>query len=47
MLASYLILSGSSYDEALKTIQNANPNAELREAQTTFLRELAEDSKLL
>jgi protein-tyrosine phosphatase len=47
MLASYLILSGSSYDEALKTIQNANPNPELREAQTTFLRELAEDSKLL
>lgn len=47
MLASYLILAGSSYDEALKTIQNANPNAELREAQTTFLRELAEDTKLL
>lgn len=47
MLASYLILSGSSYDEALKTIQNANPNAELREAQTTFLQNLAEDSKLL
>lgn len=41
MLASYLILAGSSYDEALKTIQDANPDAELREAQTTFLRELA------
>ncbi len=41
MLASYLILTGSSYDEALKTIQNANPDAELREAQTTFLRDLA------
>lgn len=41
MLASYLILAGSSYDEALQTIQGANPDAELREAQTTFLRELA------
>lgn len=41
MLASYLILAGSSYDEALKTIQNANPNAELREAQTTFLLRLS------
>ena len=46
MLASYLIMAGSSYDEALQTIQNANPNAELREAQTTFLLELAEDSQL-
>lgn len=41
MLASYLILAGSSYDEAIQTIQNANPDAELREAQTTFLRNLA------
>ena len=41
MLASYLILAGSSYDEAMQTIQDANPDAELREAQTTFLRELA------
>ena len=47
MLASYLILAGSSYDEAMQTIQDANPDAELREAQTTFLRELTEDSKLL
>ena len=41
MLASYLILAGSSYDEAMQTILDANPNGELREAQTTFLRELA------
>lgn len=42
MLASYLIHSGSSYDDAMQTIQNANPDVDLREAQTTFLRELAE-----
>lgn len=41
MLASYLILAGLSYDEAMQTIQDAKPDAELREAQTTFLRELA------
>lgn len=41
MLASYLILAGLSYDEAMQTIQNAKPDAELREAQTSFLRELA------
>lgn len=41
MLASYLILSGSSYDEAMQTIQDANPNAQLREAQTTFLLRLS------
>lgn len=41
MLAAYLILSGSSYNDAIRIIQAANPNAELREAQTTFLRSLA------
>ena len=41
MLASYLILAGLSYDEAMQTIQDAKPDAELREAQTFFLRELA------
>lgn len=41
MLASYLISAGSSYDNAMQAIQSANPEAELREAQTTFLRELA------
>jgi protein-tyrosine phosphatase len=41
MLASYLISVGSSYEEAMQTIQNANPEVDLREAQTTFLQELA------
>ena len=41
MLAAYLISTGSSYDSAMQMIQTANPNAELREAQTTFLQELA------
>lgn len=41
MLASYLISVGLSYEEAMQTIQNANPDVDLREAQTTFLRELA------
>lgn len=41
ILAAYLVLTGLSYDEAMQTIQNANPDAELRAAQTTFLRELA------
>jgi protein-tyrosine phosphatase len=41
MLASYLILAGLSYDKAMQTIQDAKPDAELREAQTSFLRELA------
>lgn len=38
MLAAYLIRTGSSYDDAMQVIQSANPNAELREAQITFLR---------
>lgn len=42
MLASYLIHSGESYDSAIQTIQDANPDVDLREAQTTFLLELAE-----
>lgn len=41
MLASYLILAGLSYNEAMQTIQDAKPDTELREAQTTFLRESA------
>ena len=41
MLAAYLINTGSSYDSAMQVIQSANPNAELREAQTTFLQKLA------
>ncbi len=41
MLAAYLITAGLSYEQAMQTIQDASPNAELRSAQTTFLRELA------
>lgn len=41
MLASYLINAGSSYDDAMQTVQSANPEVELREAQTTFLQGLA------
>ncbi|HEY9639452.1 MAG TPA: dual specificity protein phosphatase family protein [Coleofasciculaceae cyanobacterium] len=40
MLAAYLISTGSSYDDAMQVIQTANPNAELREAQTAFLQNL-------
>lgn len=42
MLASYLIHAGSSYESAIQTVQKANPDVELREAQSTFLRKLAE-----
>jgi atypical dual specificity phosphatase len=42
-LAGYLIQSGLSYDQAIQTIQNANPEVELREAQQTFLKALAEE----
>ena len=41
LLASYLIQAGSSYNDAMQTIVNANPNVGLREAQTAFLQELA------
>ncbi len=44
MLAAYLINMGLSYDKAMQVIQTANPNAELREAQTTFLQKLAGES---
>lgn len=42
MLAAYLILTGTPYDEAMQIVQTANPNAELREAQLTFLQSLTE-----
>lgn len=41
MLAAYLIATGSSYHQAMQVIQSANPNAELRDAQITFLKEFA------
>jgi len=42
LLASYLIQVGAFYGNAMQTIQTANPDVELREAQTIFLQELAE-----
>lgn len=41
MLASYLIGAGSSYDDAMQIILSANPDVELRDAQTDFLKDLA------
>lgn len=41
MLAAYLINAGESFDDAMQTILSANPEAELRAAQTDFLRVLA------
>ena len=40
-IAGYLINSGSSYDDALKTILTANPEIDFREAQSSFLQDLA------
>ena len=42
ILAAYLIRSGSSYNDAMQTIESANSSVELREAQSTFLLKLAE-----
>ncbi|WP_373545268.1 dual specificity protein phosphatase family protein [Chamaesiphon sp.] len=44
MLAAYLIHVGSSYDAAIQIIHLANPQVELRSAQTDFLRCLAGDT---
>jgi protein-tyrosine phosphatase len=41
MLAAYLIRAELSSNEAIQTILLANPKAELREAQITFLHDLA------
>lgn len=41
MLAAYLIQTGTAYNAAMQTVLNANPNVELREAQISFLKELA------
>ena len=46
MLASYLICSGSSYNDAIQTIARANPEIELREAQQNFLQELEQRKQL-
>ncbi len=42
LLAAYLIRQGLSYDQALQTILNANPEVELRAAQIAFLQALAD-----
>jgi atypical dual specificity phosphatase len=44
MLAAYLIQTGSTYEDALRMLQLANPDLELREAQIAFLQALAEAS---
>ncbi len=44
MLAALLIRTGLPYEKAMQTVITANPNVELREAQTSFLRELADQS---
>ncbi|AFY40721.1 dual specificity protein phosphatase family protein [Nostoc sp. PCC 7107] len=41
ILAAYLIQTGLSYNQSMQMIVNANPNVELRAAQTDFLQELA------
>lgn len=41
ILAAYLILTGSTYEQAMQIIQRANPSVELREAQSAFLQALA------
>lgn len=46
MLASYLICTGLSYNDAIQTIGRANPEIELREAQYNFLQELEQDKQL-
>jgi atypical dual specificity phosphatase len=40
MLASYLIQTGSSYSDAIRTILNANPVVDLRDTQIEFLQAL-------
>jgi len=42
MLAAYLIQTGATYETALQTVQQANPQVELRAAQTDFLQTLAQ-----
>ena len=43
LLASYLIQTGASYNEAMQTILTSNPDVELRAAQINFLQDLAAD----
>ena len=45
VLAGYLINSGSSYDKAMEIILTANPEIDLRESQSSFLQDLAKNSR--
>lgn len=42
IVAAYLLRLGFAYEDAIQTLKLANPDIELREAQTTFLRALVE-----
>jgi hypothetical protein len=44
MLAAYLMRTGMTYDTAMQTVLIANPEVELRSAQTDFLRAFAAES---
>lgn len=41
-LASYLVHTGKTFEEALQIVQAANPAVELRDAQIAFIKELAQ-----
>jgi atypical dual specificity phosphatase len=43
MLAAYLILNGATYEDAIQTIESANSQAVLEQAQSVFLQSLAVD----
>lgn len=43
MLAAYLILNGATYEDAIGTIEAANSQAVLEQAQSVFLQSLAVD----
>ncbi|MDY7008099.1 MAG: dual specificity protein phosphatase family protein [Cyanobacteriota bacterium] len=42
-VAGYLIISGSSYDEAMEIILTANSEVDLRESQSSFLQVFAKN----
>ncbi|MBD2205404.1 dual specificity protein phosphatase family protein [Calothrix sp. FACHB-1219] len=46
MLATYLICTGSSYNDVIEAIRRANPEIELRENQHKFLQELEQDRQI-
>jgi atypical dual specificity phosphatase len=46
MLAAYLILNGATYKDAIETIESANSQAVLEQAQSVFLQSLAVDRSI-